>query len=310
VAVHFKDYYKVLGVERSASETEIRKAYRALARKHHPDVSKEPGAEARFKEITEAYEVLGDADKRKRYDELGAGWREGQDFRPPPDWQPFEFSFRGDGPAGFEFDGFSDFFASLFGTRGPASGSRGARQRPRRGPDQEAEIEIALRDLVERAGKSVRLRDEHGVERSFEVKLPFGVRDGTRIRLAGQGGEGSSNGARGDLYLRARIVPDARFAIDGFDLRATLKLAPWEAALGARIETPTPTGAIAVTVPAGTSSGRALRLRGLGLPRSESERGDLLLTVQIVVPAELSAEERKLFEELARRSAFRPRGDA
>lgn len=307
MAVRYKDYYQVLGVERSASKEQIRKAYRALARRYHPDINKEAGAEERFKEITEAHEVLSDPEKRKRYDTLGANWQDGQDFAPPPGW---EFSFGGRGGRGAEtFDGlgdFSDFFASLFGGAGGVD-PRARATRSRRGPDHEAEIEVTLREIVDGGRKQVTLQADGG-QRRFDVALPVGVREGTRIRLGGQGGGGAGGGPPGDLFLRVRLAHDPRFTVDGYDLRSTVRITPWEAALGTAVDVDTVTGRATVKVAPGTSSDQTLRLRGLGLPRTATERGDLLVTLQIAVPKTLTPRERELFEQLAKESAFRPRG--
>lgn len=303
MAVRYKDYYQALGVERSASKEQIRKAYRALARRYHPDVNKSAGAEDRFKEITEAHEVLSDPEKRKRYDTLGANWQAGQDFAPPPGW---ESAFGGAGAESFsDLGDFSDFFASLFGGRGVDPRSRASR--PRRGQDQEAELEVTLREVIDGGRKRVTLQDDGG-QRRFDVALPIGVRDGTRIRLGGQGSAGAAGGPAGDLYLRVRLLRDPRFTVDGDDLRSTVRVTPWEAALGAAVDVETVTGQATVKIAPGTSSDQTLRLRGLGLPRTADQRGDLLVTLQIAVPTTLTARERELFEQLAKESAFHPRG--
>jgi len=324
MTVKFKDYYEILGVPRSAGADEIRKAYRKLALKYHPDKNKSPGAEARFKEIAEAYEVLGDPEKRKRYDQLGTNWRAGEEFRPPPGWENVRFEFHG-GPEVFEdlrggaFGGFSDFFEALFG-----GGLRGARahgfEEPlgaARGQDHEAEITIDLADAYHGARKSIRLEMTeagpngklHRRTRTYEVRIPPGTTEGARIRLAGQGAPGSGGGPAGDLYLTVHLAPHPRFRVLGHDLEADLPLTPWEAALGARVTVPTLEGTASLQVPPGTPSGRRLRLRGKGLPRGGTleNRGDLLAVVQIVVPPKLTPRERQLFEELARVSPFKPR---
>jgi curved DNA-binding protein len=316
MSVRFKDYYEILGVDRKADGPRIQKAFRELARKYHPDVSKEPDADQRFKEINEAYEVLKDPEKRQRYDALGSDWRNGQSFEPPPGWQEAQFEFGGGtgGPADF-----SDFFSALFG-RGGFGGAgpgfeevfgqrRGAGARVSRGPDVEAELRLSLAELARGGKRPVALRGEDGRTREFEVTIPPGTTDGTRIRLGGQGGAGRGpNAPAGDLYLRVRVERDPRFELDGSDLRTTLDIAAWEAALGASVEVETLDGAVHLKVPAGTASGQTLRLRGLGLPRGGGARGDLLVRTRIVVPKGLTEDERRLFEELRDKSQFRPRG--
>jgi curved DNA-binding protein len=312
MAVKFKDYYEILGVPRTATQQEIQRAFRAKARKSHPDVNKAPDAEAKFKELNEAYEVLRDAQKRERYDKLGANWQAGQEFHPPPGWQTVEFDFGGADDLG----GFSDFFASLFGG-GLGQRQHGARPRahpPRRGQDQEAELPLTLEEVARGGTKSVQLArqvmDERGhvhVEnKTYDVRLPSGLSDGSRIRLAGQGGDGGPDAAAGDLYLVVRLAPHAKFAVDGHDLRTAVLITPWEAALGGEVTIPTLQGTATIKVPAGTSSGQVLRLRGQGLPRNGSERGNLLAELRVVVPDRLSDAERRHFEALAAESPFRP----
>jgi curved DNA-binding protein len=273
-----RDYYETLGVGRDASADEIRRAYRRLAREYHPDVNKDPGAEERFKAISEAYEVLRDPEKRERYDRGGAG-----DFEDV-------FSRGGFGDVHVDFgDGdFGDLFEGVFGRRGFA----------RRGADHEAVLELTLEEAAAGGRRRVSLVDG----RDFEVEIPAGVRDGQRIRLAGQGGAGTASGPSGDLFLHVRIKPHPRFRREGRDLYVDLPVAPWEAALGASVPVPTLDGTARVRVPAGSSSGRKLRLRGQGMPG-----GDLYALVKVEVPRRLSKEERKLFERLAEVSKFDPR---
>jgi curved DNA-binding protein len=302
--VAYRDYYEALGVPRDASSEDIRRAYRKLAREYHPDVNKEPDAEDRFKEISEAYEVLRDPEKRERYDRLGANWKAGEDVSGAAGFGGFGHGggfedVRVDfGTGGFGGGDFSDFFDSFF------SGSRGRRRTAgfdgfsTRGSDQEATLELSLEEAA--AGGTRRMSLADG--RSYEVKIPAGVRDGQLIRLSGEGGEGVGGGPAGDLLLRVRIKPHPRFKVRDRDLYVTLPLTPWEAALGASIEVPTLTGTTQVKVPPGSSSGRRLRLRGQGLPG-----GDLYATVSIKVPKQLSKRERDLFEELAKVSTFNPR---
>jgi curved DNA-binding protein len=315
--VAFRDYYEVLGVPRGASEEEIRSAYRKLARTYHPDVNKEPGAEDRFKELSEAYEVLRDPEKRERYDRLGANWKAGEDVSGAEGFGGFgagQGGFRpGQGQGGFgdvhvefgEGNGFSDFFESLFGARGGGRRTAGFEGFSMRGGDQEATLEISLAEAARGGRRKLSLGDG----RDYEVEIPAGVRDGQRIRLAGEGGQGAAGGPAGDLLLRVRIKPDRRFRREGSDLFVDLPVAPWEAALGATVEVPTLDGTARVKVPPGSSSGRRLRLRGEGMPGPGKQQGDLFATVRIVVPKKLSERERELFEQLAEASSFDPRGE-
>lgn len=320
----YKDYYKILEVPRTASEADIKKAFRRLARKHHPDVSKAAGAEARFKEITEANEVLSDTEKRKRYDELGANWQAGQDFRPPPGWQNAQYGSRGaPRDAGFDTRGmgdFSDFFESIFGGQfGGAGRSAGGRFQENeyagqeRGEDHEAPITISLEEAYHGVKKSISLQqttpDERGrmqrQTRTYQVRIPAGTSDGARIRLAGQGGAGSGGGPAGDLYLLVHLAPHPLYKVDGRDIEAEVAVTPWEAALGARITIPTLDGHAAIQIPAGTESGHRMRLRGKGMPGTTP--GDLLVVIRLVVPKRLSPREKELLEEWAKVSTFKPR---
>jgi curved DNA-binding protein len=306
LAVGYRDYYEVLGVPRDASTEDIRRAYRKLARQYHPDVSKEDDAEERFKEVSEAYEVLRDDEKRERYDRLGANWKSGQDVSGAEGFEGFN-GFGGEGVR-VDFGGgdFSDFFESFFGGRGAPG--RGARARggsggfegfSTRGGDHEATLELSLVEAARGGKRKITLGDG----RDYQVDIPAGVTDGQRIRLAGQGGEGMGGGPAGDLFLRVRVKPDRRFRVEGRDLHTDLPVAPWEAALGATVEVPTLDGSSRVKVPPGSSCGRRLRLRGQGLGS-----GDLYARVRIDVPKELAKEERELFERLAEVSSFDPRG--
>jgi curved DNA-binding protein len=318
LAVAFRDYYEVLGVPRDASEEDIRRAYRKLARQYHPDVSKEPDAEDRFKEISEAYEVLRDQEKRARYDQLGSNWKAGQDVSGAEGFQGFEgfegFDRGGFGDVRVDFGGtgfgggdFSDFFDSMFGAgrRGGGGGRRGGGFNgfSARGSDQEATLELSLQEAAAGGRKRISLGDG----RDYEVEIPPGVRDGQRIRLAGEGGAGPGGGPTGDLFLRVRVRPDPRFRVEGRDLYVDLPVTPWEAALGASAEVPTLAGTSRVKVPAGSSCGRRLRLRGEGMPGPRGQQGDLYATVQIKVPKRLSKQEREAFERLAEVSSFDPR---
>jgi curved DNA-binding protein len=316
LAVAFRDYYEVLGVPRDASEDDIRRAYRKLARQYHPDVNKEPDAEDRFKEVSEAYEVLRDPEKRRQYDRFGQNWKAGQDVSGAEGFGGFRRGAQGgEGEVRVEFGDmgdfggdFSDFFEGLFG------GGRGGRRRAgfggggfegfsTRGGDQEATLELSLEEAAEGGKRKISLGDG----REYEVNIPRGVRDGQRIRLAGEGGRGSSGGPSGDLFLRVRIKPHPRFRVDGRDLHVDLPVAPWEAALGANVEVSTLKGSSRVKVPAGSSCGRKLRLRSEGMPASKGKDGDLYAHVQIKVPKRLSSDERRLFESLAEESSFDPR---
>ena len=319
MSVKFQDYYEILGVGRNASEDEIKRAYRKLARKYHPDVNKDKGAEEKFKQINEAHEVLKDPEKRKLYDQLGSNWQAGQDFKPPPDWENVHFEFRG-GPGAGAFDfggGFSDFFEMLFGGRmgggGRASARQGSWVMP--GQDHEAEIEIDLESAYHGTTRTLTLQG-HEIDalgqvrptvKNIQVKIPAGVTDGTRIRLAGKGGEGMGDGPPGDLYLRMHIEPHPRFTIDGHNLQVEIPLAPWEAALGATVQVETMDGTVKLKVPPASQSGQKLRLRGKGLPRKGGERGDLIAQLKIVVPKNLTTREKELFAEMAKVSRFSPR---
>lgn len=313
--MEFKDYYKILGVESSASQEDIKRAYRKLARKYHPDVSKETDAEARFKEVGEAYEALRDPKKRAAYDQVRAGgWRQGDQFRPPPGWQG---GGQGGGFSSDDLSGFSDFFSSLFGGLGGMGG--GGRRRDPRGPvrsagrDSRARIEIDLETAY--AGGTRRLtlnRTEvgpDGIPRQqpgqVDVRIPPGVTDGQQIRLAGKGEPGMNGGPAGHLYLEVAIKPHRLFQLDGRDVNLDLPLAPWEAALGTRVAVPTLGGKVELNIPAGASSGRRLRLKGRGLPGKTP--GDQYVTLKVVVPAASSEREKALYQELSELQAFDPR---
>jgi curved DNA-binding protein len=311
LAVDYRDYYEVLGVPRGAGDEEIRSAYRKLAREYHPDVNKDPGAEDRFKEVSEAYEVLRDPEKREKYDRFGANWKAGQDVSGASGFgdasgfggsSGFGGFGAGDGQGFGDGAGFSDFFESFFGGR-PGGSARGFEGFSMRGGDQEATLEVTLEEAAHGGKRKFSLADG----RDFEVRIPPGVRDGQKIRLAGQGGEGSSGGPAGDLYLRVRIKPHPRFRREGDDLVVEIPVAPWEAALGATVPVPTLDGSAKVKVPAGSSSGRRLRLKGEGMPGPGERKGDLYASVRIVVPKKLEKRERELFEELAAASRFDPR---
>jgi len=309
--MEFKDYYKIMGVARDATQDEIKRAYRKLARKYHPDVSKEPDAEARFKEVGEAYEVLKDPEKRVAYDQLGAKWQEGQEFRPPPDWDAgFEFSGGGYTAAGGQDH--SSFFEELFGRRGAAGAGR-ARTFRMRGEDHHAKVLIDLDDSFSGATRSITLRmpeltgDGHVItrDRTLNVRIPQGIRPGQQIRLAGQGGPGAGGGAAGDLYLEVEFRDHPLYKIDGSDLYLDLPVAPWEAALGASVQAPTPSGVVALRIPANSSQGRKLRLAGRGLPGKTP--GDLYVVLQVSLPPADSDAARKLYQDMKDQLGFNPR---
>jgi curved DNA-binding protein len=337
MAVAFQDYYEILGLKREATEKEIKSAYRKLARKWHPDLhtgKQKVEAEEKIKKINEAYEVLSDSEKRSKYDRLGSNWRNGQDFQPPPDWGDnvrfyTNAGFPG-GEAGFQdAGGFSDFFETLFGGgafgRAPA-GSAGARRRPRapqRGQDVETEIELPLEEAYHGVNKTLQLST--GVactecggtgtrERTFcqrcggtgqipdtktlEVKIPAGIRDGGRIRLRGQGGDGTGGGARGDLYLKVRLLPHLVYTVRNSDLETEVRLLPDQAALGDKVHVPTLDGPVIMTVPPGSHAGTRLRLRGKGLPVDGGQRGDEYVRLVIDIPPTLSEDEQDLYLRL------------
>jgi curved DNA-binding protein len=313
VSTAYKDYYEILGVEKSADQKAIKKAYRKLAREFHPDVNHDPGAEDRFKEIAEAYEVLGDEEKREQYDSIGQGYSAGQDFRPPPDWgsgagTEYEYRTAGD---------FSDFFEQMFGGRGGPSFRTEYRRPPMRGADHEAEIEVSLQDAFDGIKRRISLEaaevtPDGQVERhtkTLDVTVPSGSVDGTRIRLKGQGGAGTDGAPAGDLFLRVRVRPDPRFDLDGRNLKTHLDITPWEAALGAKVPLKLMDGKTAsLNIQPGARSGSQLRLKGRGMPaRGRKKAGDLIAELRIVVPDRLSDAEKELFEKLAETSEFNPR---
>jgi curved DNA-binding protein len=302
--MEFRDYYATLGVERTASADEIKRAYRKLARKYHPDVSKEPDAEARFKEVAEAHEVLSDPEKRAAYDDVGQRYGRRDEFRPPPDWDGggFEFSGRDAGP-GADMD-FSDFFESLFGHRTRGGAAHGMRHAT--GGDRHARIVIELQDAYHGARKTVTLRmpvvDTQGRvtlrERQLDIKIPAGVREGQHLRLAGQGSPGDGGTPAGDLYLEIAFQPHPHFRLDGRDVYMDLTVAPWEAAIGATVVAPTPDGSVQLTIPAGSSPGRKLRLKGKGLPGDPP--GDLYALLVITAPPADSPAAAQAYAALAR----------
>jgi curved DNA-binding protein len=334
--VEFKDYYKTLGVERTASHDDIRKAFRKLARQYHPDVAKDKKhAEEKFKEINEAYEVLGDPDKRKKYDNLGADWKSG--FRPEAGagGQPYQsYNWRGGSPnEGFEFSGtgFSDFFEQFFGGRFNDE-SRFAHQETEKGQDVEGVLMVTLEEAMRGGIRAISLRrntacrDCNGtgvkgrsacptcggtgqvsVTETHKVKIPAGVRDGQRLRISGRGEPGVNGGPPGDLYLRVRLASHPDFRVEGGDLYYDLDLAPWEAALGAKVSIPTLNGPVNIKIPSGTQTGQRLRIKSSGMPSPSGEKGDLYVVARVQMPKESSDREKELWEQLARESKFNPR---
>jgi len=313
--MEYKDYYKIMGVERDAAQDEIKRAYRKLARKYHPDVSKEADAEKKFKELGEAYEVLKDPEKRAAYDQLGANWKAGQEFRPPPDWDA-GFEFRGDGFSPGDASAFSDFFETLFG-RGFSAGATGA-QRARgsfraQGEDHHAKVLIDLEDSFHGATRGISLRapelDSQGHvithERTLNVHIPKGIKQGQQIRLAGQGSPGMGGGNAGDLYLEVEFRPHRFYRVEGGDLYLELPVAPWEAVLGGKVKTPTPAGTIDLKIPAGSSSGRKLRLKGRGIPGKTP--GDLYAVLRIALPPGDTDRAQAFYRKMEQELAFNPR---
>ena len=329
--VEFKDYYRALGVTRDASDAEIKKAFRKLARQYHPDVAKDKkAAEEKFKEINEAYEVLSDPQKRKKYDQLGSRWKEGAGFEPPPGWQ--SYGGRGARPAGtpggeeFHFGGtgFSDFFEQFFGGGshfgfgfgenggGGADQFRQARG-PIRGNDIEGDILVTLDEAMRGSVRTISLqrtdpRTGRTETHSFKVRIPVGVQEGQTIRVPGKGGEGPSGGTSGDLYLRVRFAAHPDFRVRNANLYYDLDLAPWEAVLGTTVSVPTLDGRVKVRIPPRTSNGQQFRVRQRGLPKDQNgQRGDLFVVVNVQLPRQISEEERKLWEQLSKTSGFNPR---
>ena len=313
-----EDFYQILGVPRDASQEDIQRAYRKLARTYHPDVNHDPGAEDRFKDVSEAYDVLSDPQTRRRYDAFGRDFRQVPEDADPETWRRARAGARAGagagagrgGPGGFSFSegdiDLDDLLGGIFGGRfgGARRGWGSVGSIP--GADQEAEIELTVEEAYRGGRRSVTLSSD-GTRRSFDVTIPAGVTDGQRIRLAGQGGRGSDGARNGDLYLIVRIAPHPRYRLDGRDLYVELRLAPWEAALGTSAALDTPGGEVKVKVPGGTSSGRRIRLAGRGLPNPKGKAGDLYAEARIMVPARLSRAERRLFEQLAAESNFDPR---
>ena len=309
------DFYQILGVPRDAGEDEIQRAYRKLARTYHPDVNSDPAAEERFKEISEAYDVLSDPQARRRYDAFGRDFRSVPEDVDPDEWRRARSAGARAGSqdqgGGFSFGGgdidLDDLLGSFFSGRGGRTGRTGRSWGTVPGADQEAELELTVEEAYRGTRRTITLAGDGGTRRSLDVTVPPGVTDGQRIRLAGQGGRGSGGAHSGDLYLVVRIAPHPRYRLDGRNLYAELRLSPWEAALGTSVPLDTPGGEVKVKVPGGTSSGRQIRLRGRGLPNPKGKAGDLFAEARIMVPPRPTRAERHLFEQLAAESAFDPR---
>jgi curved DNA-binding protein len=324
--MEYKDYYEILGVDKKLSKEEISKAYKKLAKKYHPDLNpNDPKAEDKFKEVTEAYEVLKDEEKRKLYDSLGSNWQHGQNFQPPPGYENVHFEFRGDqSGAGFDF---SDFFENIFGGgfsrtgKGFQKSSRGFQRDPfsqggfsRKGQDAEAALELSLEEAYRGGSKSITLQEQvvgpdgrpMVQHKTLSVNIPQGIKDGNKIRLSGQGSPGMGSGQSGDLYLKVRILPHPVFKLDGNNIIYDLSLAPWEAALGTSLRVPTVDGEVEMTIPQGVSSGRKMRIRGKGMGKGTT-KGDQLVRIMIKVPDKATAREKELWEKLSQASKFNPR---
>lgn len=320
--MEFKDYYATLGVERTASQDEVKRAYRKLARKYHPDVSKEPDAEARFKDVAEAHEALIDPERRAAYDDIAQRHASGQAFEPAPGWDS-GFEYSGPGPGGRPAkpkrpaEDFSDFFESLFGRAGAEGKARHSRSgAAMQGRDHHAKVAVDLHDAYRGARRTITLRmpvsdaDGHATlqERKLEINIPKGIREGQHLRLAGQGAPGQGGGAAGDLYLEIQILPHRLFRLDGADIYFDLPVTPWEAALGATVTAPTPDGSVQLSVPAGSSQGRRLRLKGKGMPGKLP--GDLYAVLTIAQPLAASETEKAAYSALAEAfPAYDPRAD-
>jgi curved DNA-binding protein len=311
--MEYKDYYDIMGVKRDATQDEIKRAYRKLARKYHPDVSKESDAEERFKAVGEAYEVLKDPEKRAAFDQLGANWKAGQEFKPPPDWDA-GFEFSGGGYTAGSGGVHSDFFEQMFGQQFRQAGARGRQQTfHMRGDDHHAKVLIDLEDSFAGATRSMSLhvpevtQDGHVVtrERTLNVRIPKGIRPGQQIRLAGQGAPGFGGAEAGDLYLEVQMRDHPLYRVDGADIYLNLPVAPWEAALGASIKAPTPGGAVDLKIPANSNQGRKMRLKGRGLPGKTP--GDLYVVLQVTLPPADSDNARHLYEQMRDKLGFNPR---
>jgi curved DNA-binding protein len=310
--VEYKDYYKIMGLPRTASQEEVKRTYRRLARKYHPDVSKEPDAEERFKEINEAYEVLGDSKKRAAYDQLGSGWRTGEEFRPPPEWEQRYWTGAGRFSTA-DFADLGEFFESLFGESPFRQATRGRGGFARTGESQYAKLVVSLEDSYEGATRTITLQvpevDSQGYivnrVRSLRVKIPKGVTQGQQIRLSGQGAPGSGGGHSGDLYLEVAFQPHPLYRPEGKDIYADLPVSPWEAALGAELSVPTLGGEVKMKIPAGSQTGTRLRLKGRGLPGNPP--GDHYVVLQVILPKPETEAAREAYRRLAETMPFNPR---
>ncbi|HAD09122.1 MAG TPA: cytochrome C biogenesis protein [Porticoccaceae bacterium] len=316
--MEFRDYYQILELERDASQDDVKRAYRKLARKYHPDVSSEADAEEKFKAVGEAYEVLKDPEKRAAYDQLGADWQAGQEFNAPPGWDA-GFEFSGGGFTQGDSQAFSDFFESLFGQRFDSGGASAFKRGPRgyqgRGQDHHARIMIDLEDSLNGASRAITLRvpevDRTGHvytrNHTLNVKIPKGVAPGQQIRLQGQGDPGPGGGPAGDLYLEVVFKPHRRYRLEGRDIYLYLPVAPWEAALGATVKAPTPTGVVDLKIPAGSKAGKKMRIKGRGLPGKQA--GDFYVVIELVLPPVDDDKVKQAYQDLARVSGFNPRAD-
>lgn len=313
--MEFKDYYTTLGVSRDAKEDEIKRSYRKLARKYHPDVSKEPNAEEKFKEVQEAYEVLKDAKKRAAYDQLGSQWKSGQDFRPPPGWQGFK-DYEGGVYEDVDMGNFSDFFSSIFGGGGASRAHAGRRTYQQAGRDEHAKITISLEDAYRGGERSIHLQvpeiDEHGrvhhQTRTLKITIPAGVISGQQLRLAKQGAPGLGGGPSGDLYLEIQVQPHHLYSLQDRDVYLTLPITPWEAALGAKVTVPTLGGSVDMKIAPASQAGQKMRLKGRGLP-GKPEAGDQFVLLQIVTPPANTDAQRALYETMAKDMPFNPRAN-
>ena len=312
--MEFKDYYQIMGIKRDASQDEIKRAYRKLARKYHPDVSKESDAELRFKELGEAYEVLKDPEKRAAYDQLGKNWKAGQEFHPPPEWDQ-GFEFHGGGFTGADAEQFSDFFESLFGRGGFTSGGASGFQQQfhARGQDTHAKILINIDDAFHGATRAISIKhtelDQTGrprlKERTLNVHIPKGVRQGQHVRLAKQGAKGIGNGEAGDLFLEIEFQSHPFYQVEGKDIYLKCPVAPWEAMLGATVKLPTPAGKIDLKIPANSSNGKKLRLKGRGIPAKEP--GDLYAVLEVALPPANDEKTRQVYRDMEKSFLFNPR---
>ncbi len=312
--MEYKDYYKIMGLKHDASQDDIKRAHRKLARKYHPDVSKEPDAEAKFKEAGEAYEVLKDPEKRAAYDRLGDNLKAGQDFHPPPNWDS-GFEFRGGGFTQADMGGFSDFFEELFGQQGRGGHAAYSTQFNASGQDHHAKVVVDLEDAFHAGTRSITLQSPeldaqgqmHLTNRTLNVKIPKGIKEGQQIRLAGQGAPGMGKGVKGDLYLEIHFKPHPIYRADGANLHMQLPVAPWEAALGATVKAPTPNGAVDLKIPPGSNSGNRLRLKGRGIPGNPA--GDIYVTLSVVAPPANTEQARAIYKEMESKLAFNPRAE-